>query len=146
MAGCSAEGLRLLVGARAAEEGNRLAGPLRAQGHAVAVCVDAPAFIERLGPLDLLLSDVGLPGLDGRQLADVARRLRPGLPVILMTGYAEQARIREAFLRARRAFTPCASPATPCWTGRRRRSARRAGPGSRRPGVRGSCRRRRESR
>lgn len=58
----------------------------------------ALALLERLGPLDLLLSDVGLPGLDGRQLADVARRLWPGLPVILMTGYAEQARVREAFL------------------------------------------------
>ena len=38
-------------------------------------------------PLDLLVSDVGLPGLNGRQLADAARRTRPDLPVVLITGY-----------------------------------------------------------
>ena len=40
--------------------------------------------------LDLLVTDVGLPGgLNGRQLAEAARALRPGLPVLLVTGYAE---------------------------------------------------------
>jgi len=42
-------------------------------------------------PLDLLISDVGLPGMNGRQLADIARQLRPTLRVLFMTGYAEQA-------------------------------------------------------
>jgi PAS domain S-box-containing protein len=37
--------------------------------------------------LDLLLTDVGLPGLNGRQLADAARQRRPDIPVVLMTGY-----------------------------------------------------------
>jgi len=42
--------------------------------------------------LDLLISDVGLPGgLNGRQLADAARVLRPALKVLFMTGYAESA-------------------------------------------------------
>ena len=39
--------------------------------------------------VDLLLTDVGLPGLNGRQLADVARESHPGLNVLFMTGYAE---------------------------------------------------------
>lgn len=39
--------------------------------------------------IDLLITDVGLPGLNGRQMADQARLSRPGLPVLLMTGYAE---------------------------------------------------------
>jgi len=39
--------------------------------------------------VDLLLTDVGLPGLNGRQLADIAREIRPGLRVLFMTGYAE---------------------------------------------------------
>jgi len=40
--------------------------------------------------IDLLLTDVGLPGgMSGRQLADAARRRRPGLKVLFMTGYAE---------------------------------------------------------
>ena len=39
--------------------------------------------------IDLLVTDVGLPGLNGRQMADQGRTLRPNLPVLLMTGYAE---------------------------------------------------------
>lgn len=38
--------------------------------------------------LDLLVTDVGLPGLNGRQLAEIARQSRPELPVLFMTGYA----------------------------------------------------------
>jgi CheY-like chemotaxis protein len=41
--------------------------------------------------LDLLVSDVGLPGINGRQLADAARDAMPSLPVLLITGYAGQA-------------------------------------------------------
>jgi PAS domain S-box-containing protein len=48
--------------------------------------------------IDLLISDVGLPGLNGRQLADAARLLRPGLKVIFMTGYAEAAASAQGFL------------------------------------------------
>ena len=40
--------------------------------------------------IDLLLTDIGLPGgINGRQLADAARRYRPGLKVLFITGYAE---------------------------------------------------------
>lgn len=39
--------------------------------------------------VDLLLTDVGLPGMNGRRLADIARESRPGLKVLFMTGYAE---------------------------------------------------------
>jgi CheY-like chemotaxis protein len=41
--------------------------------------------------VDLLVSDIGLPGLNGRQLADDARVTRPGLKVLFVTGYAEDA-------------------------------------------------------
>jgi CheY-like chemotaxis protein/anti-sigma regulatory factor (Ser/Thr protein kinase) len=41
--------------------------------------------------IDLLVTDVGLPGLNGRQLADQARTGRPDLKVLFMTGYAENA-------------------------------------------------------
>jgi CheY-like chemotaxis protein len=41
--------------------------------------------------VDLLVTDVGLPGgMNGRQLADAARALRPGLKVLFITGYAGQ--------------------------------------------------------
>lgn len=48
--------------------------------------------------VDLLLSDVGLPGMSGRQLAEIARTLRPHLPILFITGYAETAMAREGFL------------------------------------------------
>jgi PAS domain S-box-containing protein len=42
--------------------------------------------------IDLLVTDVGLPGgINGRQLADAARTTRPGLKVLFITGYAENA-------------------------------------------------------
>ena len=39
--------------------------------------------------LDLLITDVGLPGLNGRQLAEIARQHRPDLKVLFVTGYVE---------------------------------------------------------
>ncbi|WP_031439400.1 PAS domain-containing sensor histidine kinase [Sphingomonas sp. FUKUSWIS1] len=48
--------------------------------------------------IDLLVSDVGLPGMNGRQLAEIARTHRPELPVLFVTGYAENAAIRAGFL------------------------------------------------
>lgn len=48
--------------------------------------------------VDLLLTDVGLPQLSGRELADAARIHRPALPVLFMTGYAENAVRRDRFL------------------------------------------------
>jgi PAS domain S-box-containing protein len=42
--------------------------------------------------IDLLVSDVGLPGgMNGRQMADAARSVRPDLKVLFITGYAENA-------------------------------------------------------
>jgi signal transduction histidine kinase/CheY-like chemotaxis protein len=40
------------------------------------------------GTFDLVITDVGLPGLNGRQLADAAHAMKPDLPVLLITGYA----------------------------------------------------------
>jgi PAS domain S-box-containing protein len=48
--------------------------------------------------IDLLVSDVGLPGINGRQLAEIARQHRPGLKVLFVTGYAENAANRSGFL------------------------------------------------
>ena len=52
------------------------------------------------GQIDLLVTDIGLPGLNGRQVADAARLRRPGLKVLLMTGYAENATLAKGVLEA----------------------------------------------
>jgi len=47
-------------------------------------------IVESGARIDLLLTDVGLPGgMNGRQLADAARKRRPDLKVLFLTGYAE---------------------------------------------------------
>ncbi len=48
--------------------------------------------------IDLLVTDVGLPNMNGRQLAEIARAARPGLRVLFVTGYAERAAVRHGFL------------------------------------------------
>jgi PAS domain S-box-containing protein len=66
---------------------------LRELGHVTLEAADGPAGLEILRSnrtIDLLVTDIGLPKLDGRQVADAARELRPRLKVLLMTGYADQ--------------------------------------------------------
>ncbi|WAH56073.1 PAS domain-containing protein [Pseudomonas silvicola] len=49
--------------------------------------------------IDLLITDVGLPGgMNGRQMADAAREVRPGLKTLFITGYAESAAIGDGHL------------------------------------------------
>lgn len=72
-------------------------------GYAAKEAKDAQAAIPLLESnerIDLLVSDVGLPGLNGRQLADIARHHRPDLKVLFLTGYAEHAAVRSGFLGA----------------------------------------------
>ena len=64
-------------------------------GYHVIEAADGPAGIRLLQSdtrIDLLVSDVGLPGgMNGRQMADAGRMLRPELKVLFITGYAEDA-------------------------------------------------------
>ena len=59
--------------------------------------------------LDLLVTDVGLPGLNGRQLADAGRAMNPNLRVLLVTGYAgkslDDARLEPGMEILRKPFT-----------------------------------------
>jgi len=58
--------------------------------HEAAGGEEALALAARLdGELDLLLTDMVMPGLSGPQLAERLLAARPGLPVVFMTGYAE---------------------------------------------------------
>ncbi|MFO1059823.1 MAG: ATP-binding protein [Dongiaceae bacterium] len=73
---------------------------LRELGYRVIAATDAAEALARLAeePVTALLTDVGLPGPSGRQLAEAARQRRPGLPVLFMTGYARNAIVHNGML------------------------------------------------
>ncbi len=76
-------------------------------GYATLEAGDGPSGLEILQSkkrIDLLITDIGLPGLNGRQVADAARVLRPDLKVLFMTGYAENATLALGFLEPRMAM------------------------------------------
>ena len=60
--------------------------------------IEAQSQFDSGAQIDLLVTDVGLPGLNGRQVADAARLMLPHLPVLFMTGYAELAATTGGFL------------------------------------------------
>jgi len=117
--------------ARPLPEAERAARPPQGRGQRVLVVEDDPAVlmlvrevlkelryqpVEFSDPLaaapylasdariDLMISDVGLPGMNGRELAETARAHRPALPILFITGYAENAAIRAGFLGANMAM------------------------------------------
>ena len=48
-------------------------------------------LVDGLSDLDVLITDIGMPGMDGFELRDLVRKLRPELPVFLITGRHEVA-------------------------------------------------------
>jgi CheY-like chemotaxis protein len=81
-----------------------LAEVLEGAGYRLMTAADGPGGLRLLqgqGRVDLLITDVGLPGgLNGRQVADAARTDRPGLKVLFITGYAENAAIGDGQLES----------------------------------------------
>ncbi|WNW10226.1 response regulator [Pseudomonas sp. DTU_2021_1001937_2_SI_NGA_ILE_001] len=72
-------------------------------GYRCLACSDVDSALQQLRDNDsihLLLTDIGLPRMSGRELARQARSLRPDLPVLYMTGYAAGTTDRQAFLDA----------------------------------------------
>jgi PAS domain S-box-containing protein len=72
------------------------------QGYRTLEAVDGPSGLKilRTGQrIDLLVTDVGLPGMNGRQLADQARETRPDLKILFITGYAENVAMAGGFLQ-----------------------------------------------
>jgi PAS domain S-box-containing protein len=71
-------------------------------GYVVLEAQDGPSglrFLQSDRRIDLLITDVGLPGgMNGRQVADAARVSRPGLKVLFVTGFAENAALGNGHL------------------------------------------------
>jgi signal transduction histidine kinase len=72
-----------------------IADVLEELGYSIMEASDGPSGMRVLqsdARIDLLITDVGLPnGMNGRQVADAARQMRPNLKVLFITGYAENA-------------------------------------------------------
>lgn len=70
-------------------------------GYRCTACEDVESALQHLQDdpsINLLLTDVGLPRMNGRELAERARCNRPELPILFMTGYAAGAMNRQMFL------------------------------------------------
>ncbi len=87
------------------EQVNRFASEaLQDRGYRVVAAPDGPTALRLLGEqpdIELLFTDVVLPGgMNGRQLADEVRRLRPAMKVLFATGYTRNAIIHQGRLDA----------------------------------------------
>ena len=66
---------------------------LRDAGYVVWEAGDGEAallIIKSHPDIDLLLTDVKMPGMNGHALSEYARRIRPNLPVLFMSGYSKE--------------------------------------------------------
>lgn len=75
---------------------------LQEAGYTAVEAEDGPSGMKILQsaiPIDLLITDVGLPGgMNGRQVADAARDIRPDLKILFVTGFAENAAVGNGHL------------------------------------------------
>lgn len=95
------EGRRLLLVEDDPVVGTVMAAAIEDMGYSVTRAFSADeglAVLTRGEPVDILFSDVVMPGaLNGLDLAREARRLRPGLPILLTSGYSEGATAGKEF-------------------------------------------------
>ena len=81
---------------------------LEARGHTVLVAADGAAAIQLLeshaGPIQLLVTDVVMPGMGGRELVERVAVLRPSMKVLYLSGYTDDAILRHGVLQAGIAF------------------------------------------
>jgi two-component system, cell cycle sensor histidine kinase and response regulator CckA len=94
----------------------------RSGAEAVTICEQ---FAQRL---DLMITDVIMPGMNGRELADRARGLRPEMKILFMSGYTDSAIMQHGVLEAVHEFLH--KPFTPDTLGRKVRELLDRAPGA----------------
>jgi len=68
------------------------------RGYGVLTAGGGPEALEILQreEVDIIITDMKMPKMDGLDVVIASRQLRPGIPIILMTGYAIEGRVQEA--------------------------------------------------
>jgi YesN/AraC family two-component response regulator len=56
--------------------------------------------------IDLVISDIVMPELGGRQLVERLRKIRPEVPVLLISGYTDDAIVRHGIMESGEPFLP----------------------------------------
>jgi CheY-like chemotaxis protein len=85
------------------------ADALRDLGYTVVEAADGAQALEQLqiqAKVDLLFTDIVMPNMTGRELADKARELRPQIKVLYTTGYTRNAVVHNGVVGAGLAFVP----------------------------------------
>ena len=85
-----------------------LAKSLRRAGHSVVAVGDGLDALESIAdsPVDLLLADVVMPGLDGLELVEAIRDQYPSLPIILMTAHGSAEIAMQALRKGAASYVP----------------------------------------
>ena len=55
-------------------------------GYSPIICEDGEQAIPHIGSADLLITDLNMPGINGAELTKIAKREKPDMPVIIITG------------------------------------------------------------
>jgi two-component system cell cycle sensor histidine kinase/response regulator CckA len=75
---------------------------LKSEGYEVLEAADGRQALDLAAAngkrIDLVLTDVAMPNLSGRDLADNLKQLRPGLPVLFMSGYTDDEMVRRGLI------------------------------------------------
>jgi PAS domain S-box-containing protein len=91
-------GRRVLVVDDNVDAAESLAEIVRMLGHRADVVHDGPSAIDRVraGAPDVVLCDIGLPGMSGYEVAKALRRMEPGVELIAVSGYAQPEDVERA--------------------------------------------------
>ena len=93
--GAAVAALRLLA---VDDDPSVLGAMARAQGHEVALAGSAKEALEqfRPGAFDVVITDLAMPDMSGRRLAEALKEIDPAVPIIIMTGFAGSEEARAA--------------------------------------------------
>jgi two-component system, OmpR family, response regulator len=91
-------GLRVLLVEDDDDNRELMAEVLEASGHQVLSAASGPEGLKTLSEqtVDVVVTDVGMPGMGGLEVAKAAKAIAPAVPVVIVTGWAEREDIQRA--------------------------------------------------